>query len=140
MAEQTKDATENIRQLIMEIQSQIDETVTEIENVAGLFAQNTQITGKVRGTFDDIAVSVEDMDQRNHELYSGLQEFVAAKEDITEAFGSIDASSESCLSYSDQAMRISMQQIQAVSQLRDFAQRLDGLAAGLSDRVKSFHA
>ena len=140
LAEQTKDATENIRQLIMEIQSQIDETVTEIENVAGLFAQNTQITGKVRGTFDDIAVSVEDMDQRNHELYSGLQEFVAAKEDITEAFGSIDASSESCLSYSDQAMRISMQQIQAVSQLRDFAQRLDGLAAGLSDRVKSFHA
>ncbi len=123
----------------MEIQSQIDETVTEIENVAGLFAQNTQITGKVRGTFDDIAASVEDMDQRNHELYSGLQEFVAAKEDITEAFGSIDASSESCLSYSDQAMRISMQQIQAVSQLRDFAQRLDGLAVGLSDRVRSFH-
>lgn len=140
LAEQTKDATENIRQLIMEIQSQIDETVAEIEDVAGLFAQNTQITGKVRGTFDDIAVSIEDMDQRNHGLYSGLQEFVAAKEDITEAFGNIDVSSESCLSYSDQAMQISMQQIQAVSQLKDFARRLDDLAAGLSDRVKSFHA
>lgn len=90
LAEQTKDATENIRQLIMEIQSQIDETVTEIEDVARLFAQNTQITGKVRGTFDDIADSIEDMDQRNHELYGGLKEFVAAKEDITEAFGIID--------------------------------------------------
>lgn len=139
LAEQTKDATENIRKLIMEIQAQIDETVAEIEDVAGLFAQNTQITGKVRGTFDDIAASIEDMDQRNHGLYGGLQEFVAAKEDITEAFGNIDVSSESCLSYSDQAMQISMQQIQAVSQLKDFARRLDDLAAGLSDRMKSFH-
>lgn len=140
LAEQTKAATENIRQLIMEIQSQIDVTVTEIEGVAGLFAQNTQITGKVRGTFDEIAASIEDMDQRNHKLYSGLQEFVAAKEDITEAFGSINVSSESCLTYSDQAMQISMQQIQAVSQLREFAQRLDDLAAGLSGKVRSFHA
>lgn len=140
LAEQTKAATENIRQLIMEIQSQIDMTVTEIGDVAGLFAQNTQITGKVRGTFDEIAASIEDMDQRNHKLYSGLQEFVAAKEDITEAFGSINVSSESCLTYSDQAMQISMQQIQAVSQLKEFAQRLDDLAAGLSGKVRSFHA
>ena len=140
LAEQTKDSTENIRQLIMEIQSQIDETVREIEGVAKLFAQSTQITGKVRGTFDDIAASIEDMDQRNHELYNGLKEFVAAKEDITEAFGSIDVSSESCLNYSEQAMQISMQQIQAVSQLKDFARRLDDLSADLSGRVKSFSA
>lgn len=140
LAEQTKDSTENIRQLIMEIQSQIDETVREIEGVAKLFAQNTQITGKVRGTFDDIAASIEDMDQRNRELYNGLKEFVVAKEDITEAFGSIDASSESCLNYSEQAMQISMQQIQAVSQLKDFAKRLDDLSADLSSRVKSFRA
>lgn len=140
LAEQTKDATENIRQLIVEIQSQIDETVSEIEDVAGLFTQNTQITGKVRGTFDDIAASIGDMAQRNHELYSGLKEFVAAKEDITEAFGSIDVSSESCLTYSDQAMQISMRQIQSVSQLKDFARRLDDLATGLSDRVSSFRA
>ena len=140
LAEQTKDSTENIRQLIIEIQSQIDETVREIEGVAKLFAQSTQITGKVRGTFDDIAASIEDMDQRNHELYNGLKEFVAAKEDITEAFGSIDVSSESCLNYSEQAMQISMQQIQAVSQLKDFARRLDDLSADLSGRVKSFSA
>lgn len=139
LAEQTKEATENIRQLIVEIQSQIDETVYEIEDVAKLFAQNTQITGKVRNTFDDIAASIEDMDQRNHELYNGLKEFVAAKEDITEAFGNIHVSSESCLDYSEQAMQISMQQIQAVSQLKDFAQKLDDLSAGLSDRVSSFH-
>lgn len=140
LAEQTKDATENIRQLILEIQSQIEETVSEIEDVAGLFTQNTQITSKVRGTFDEIADSIADMDNRNQALYSGLQEFVAAKEDITEAFESIDSSSKYCLDYSEQAMQISVQQITAVSQLKNFARRLDDLAAELNDKVSSFSA
>ncbi len=140
LAEQTKEATENIRQLILEIQSQIEETVSEIEDVAGLFTQNTQITGKVRGTFDEIAASIADMDNRNQALYSGLQEFVAAKEDITEAFESIDSSSKYCLDYSEQAMQISVQQITAVSQLKNFARRLDDLAAELNDKVSSFSA
>lgn len=140
LAEQTKDATENIRQLIKEIQDQIEETVAEIEDVAKLFTQSAQITGKVRGTFDEIAASVTDMDNRNHVLYNGLQEFVAAKEDITEAFESIDSSSKYCLDYSEQAMQISVQQITAVSQLKDFAQKLDGLALELNDKVSSFKA
>lgn len=140
LAEQTKDATENIRQLIMEIQAQIEETVSEIEDVAKLFTQSAQITGKVRGTFDEIAASVTDMDNRNQVLYNGLQEFVAAKEDITEAFESIDSSSKYCLDYSEQAMQISVQQISAVSQLKDFAQKLDNLVAELNDKVNSFSA
>lgn len=140
LAEQTKDATENIRQLIMEIQDQIEETVSEIEGVAKLFTQSAQITGKVRGTFDEIAASVTDMDNRNQVLYNGLQEFVAAKEDITEAFENIDNSSKYCLDYSEQAMRISVQQIAAVSQLKDFARKLDNLVTELNDKVNSFSA
>ena len=140
LAEQTKDATENIRQLIVEIQSQIDVTVTEIEDVAGLFTQNSEITQKVRGTFDDIAVSIVDLDGRNRTLYGGLEEFVTAKENITETFESIDGSSEYCLTYSEQAMQISIQQSTAVSQLKDFARRLDDLAVELNDKVGSFNA
>lgn len=140
LAEQTKDATENIRQLIVEIQSQIEETVSEIEDVAKLFTQSTQISGKVRSTFDEIAASITDIDSRNHMLYDGLKEFVTAKEDITEAFESIDNSSGACLTYSEQAMQISVQQISAVSQLKDFARRLDELAIELRNKVSSFNA
>lgn len=140
LAEQTKEATENIRQLIMEIQSQIDETVAEIEDVAELFAHSSGITGKVRKSFDEIAGSIADMDSRNQVLYTGLEGFVAAKENITEAFERIDSGSDSCLTYSEQAMQISMQQIQAVSQLKDFAVKLDNLAVELNDKVSAFHA
>lgn len=140
LAEQTNDATENIRQLIVEIQSQIEETVSEIEDVAKLFTQSTQISGKVRSTFDEIAASITDIDSRNHMLYDGLKEFVTAKEDITEAFESIDNSSGACLTYSEQAMQISVQQITAVSQLKAFARKLDDLAIELRNKVSSFSA
>lgn len=140
LAEQTKEATENIRQLIMEIQSQIDGTVAEIENVAEMFSQESRITGHVRETFDEIAESIADMDRRNQVLYSGLEEFVTAKENITDAFGSIDNDSEQCLAYSEQAMHVSVEQIQTVSRLKDFAVRLDKLAVELNDKVSVFHS
>lgn len=139
LAEQTQGATENIRQLIGEIQAQIDGTVSEIEGVADMFARNVRIIDKVHHSFDDIADCVADMDNRNQVLYDGLREFVAAKEDITEAFESIHKDSAECLDYSQQATNISAQQIQTISQLETFAGRLDGLAAELDDKVNSFH-
>lgn len=140
LAEQTKEATENIRQLIVEIQSQIDETVAEIEDVAEIFSNSSEITGKVRTTFDEIADSIGDMDDRNRNLYSGLAEFVTAKQNITDSFGSIHESSENCLAYSEQAMQISVQQINTVSRLKGFAVRLNDLAAELNDKVGAFNA
>lgn len=139
LAEQTKHATENIRQLIGEIQSQIDETAAEIGGVAELFARNSRVTGKVRETFAEIADSVADIDQRNTALYDGLAGFVSAKEDITGAFGSIDGGLDNCLTYSEQAVQVAMGQTEAVSQMKDFARRLDWLAEMLTNKVNTFH-
>lgn len=140
LAEQTKEASENIRQLIMEVQSQINETVSEIEDVATMLTKSSQVTGKVRSIFDEIAGSVADMDSHNHVLYDGLREFVSAKENITDAFESIDSSSGYCLTYSTQAMQISIQQVETISRLKEFAGRLDVLAAELNEKVSSFQA
>lgn len=140
LAEQTKEASENIRQLIMEIQAQINETVSEIEDVAALLSQGSQVTSMVRITFDEIAGTVSDIDQHNRVLYNGLQEFVEAKENITDAFENIDSSSGYCLTYSEEAMQISEKQVQVISQLKEFAGRLEHLASELHDQIGSFQA
>ena len=103
-----------------------------------MLEQSERITGNVRGTFDEMAGSVEEMDRHNHTLYGGLQEFVTAKENITDSFERIDSGSESCLTYSEQAMQISTQQVQTISRLKDFAGRLERLAGELHDKVSSF--
>ena len=91
-------------------------------------------------TFDEIAGAVSDMDHHNQTLYGGLREFVEAKENITDAFESIDSSSGCCLTYSEQAMQISEKQVQVISRLKDFAGKLEELAGELHDKVSSFQA
>lgn len=138
LAEQTKEASENIRRLIIEIQAQINDTVSDIEGVAALLSQGSQVSAKVRSTFDEIAGTVSDMDAHNRMLYSGLQEFVEAKENITDAFENIDSSSGCCLTYSEQAVQISEKQVQIISQLKEFAGRMENLASELNEKVSAF--
>lgn len=138
LSEQTKNATSNIEQLIVQIQTLIAETVNDISSVADLSANNFEIMEKVRTVFGEIAGSVSDMERHNQSLHTGLRGFTAAKENITSAFEEIDGSSTACLTYSGQAMEISLKQIDTVSQLREFAQRLDTLSTELEENVRSF--
>ena len=63
-----------------------------------------------------------------------------AKENITDAFENIDSSSGYCLTYSEEAMQISEKQVQVISQLKEFAGRLEHLASELHDQIGSFQA
>lgn len=140
LSEQTDEASGNIRLLITEIQSQIGETVSDIENVAGLFEKNTTVSEKVSGIFDEIEASIESMDEYNRELQGGLLAFVEAKNNITAAFGVIEESTGSCLSYSEQALDITVKQTEAVTQLKEFARKLENLSEELNEKMKSFKA
>ncbi len=99
----TNDASGNISLLVTEIQSQIAGTVNDIENLARLFEANSVAAGKVLNVFDVINSSIAAIDRYNQELYTGLKEFTRAKDNITDAFGIIEDSTKSCLSYSEQA-------------------------------------
>lgn len=138
LSEQTNEASGNIRLLITEIQSQVGETVKEIERVVGLFGKNTAVSEKVSSFFNEINASIESMDGHNQKLEEGLRAFVEAKDNITTAFGAIEESTASCLTYSEQALGITVKQTEAVSQLKEFAQKWEALSGELSDKLKGF--
>jgi len=138
LSEQTKDATGNIRLIITQIQSQIGETVSDIENATELFETNSAVAGKVQMFFDETRESITVMDKCNQELYMGLQAFEEAKNDITTAFGAIEDSTDCCRSYSEQAMHTTVRQTEAVLRLKEFAQRLDTLSEELNVKLEEF--
>ncbi len=140
LSEQTDEASGNIRVLITEIQSQIGETVKDIENVAGLFENNTMVSQRAGSFFDGIHSSVESMNGHNQALQDGLQAFVEAKDNITTAFGVIEESTGSCLAYSEQALEITVKQTEAVSQLKEFAGKLEALSGELNEKMEGFQA
>ncbi len=140
LSEQTDAASGNIRLLITEIQSQIGETVKDIENVAGLFEKNTMVSQRAGSFFDGINSSIGSMNGYNQDLQSGLCAFVEAKDNITTAFGVIEESTGSCLAYSEQALDITVKQTEAVSQLKEFARKLEALSVELNEKLEGFQA
>ncbi len=71
-------------------------------------------------------------------MYNGLQEFLEVKETITDAFENIDSSLGCSLTYSEQAMQISEKRVQIISQLKEFAGRMENLASESNDKVSAF--
>lgn len=138
LSEQTKEASENIRLLITEIQSQISRTVNDIKNSAGLFENNSMVAGKVQNIFDEIDTYITVLDGHNQKLDTGLQRFVEAKDNITTAFEAIEDNTSSCLSYSEQALHITVEQTTSVVQLKEFAQELDDLSRNLNKKLEEF--
>lgn len=135
---QTKKATENIRELIGQIQSQIGLTVDEIKTSAGLFGRNSEVADNVHKVFDEFARIIVEMDGQNRVLYERLREFIQTGDDIMEAFAKIDNGTDSCLSYSRQALQVAVEQAQAVLQLKDFGEKLNSLSRELHKKTELF--
>lgn len=138
LSEQTGAASGNIRQLIREVQDQINETVSGLDSAAGLFEQNSQVAGKVHVAFADISDKIQFMDREKQTLYQGLQTFMQAGEEINIAFEEIDKNTEYCNTYSGKALQVSAEQTQVVSNLNEFVDQMDTLSAELDEKVQRF--
>lgn len=138
LSKQTQEAVTNISILIGQVQSLIRETVIEIRDVAKLSESNFQISKKAQKIFEDIADSVSNLDKDNQVLHTGLNEFTEAKENITDAFEEIENSLTVYLSCAKQAMKISLLQINTVSKLKGFAEKMDKLSEELEENAKPF--
>lgn len=135
---QTKKATEDIRELIEQIQDQINLTVEQIKASASLFEKNSDIAESVHKVFREFARIVVEMESRNKMLYQGLKEFVRTKDDIMASFEKIDSGTDSCLGYSRQALGVAVEQTQAVLQLKDFGEKLNALSGELHKKTELF--
>lgn len=135
---QTKEATENIRHLIGEIQGQIGSTVGEIKSSADLFAHNSEIADNVHKMFGELALVVAGMDEKNQVFRRGLEEFVRTENDITDSFVEIDKGANSCLGYSRQALEIAVEQAQSVLRLKEFEEKLNQLSIQLNAKTEMF--
>lgn len=138
LSEQTKEATENIRTLITEIQLQIDTTVDRIGNATGLFRDNSEIARQVCTVFQEISVEIAEMSAQNSGLSQGLQAFVQEKEGIRQSFDEIENNTDLCMSSSHQALEVSVGQSEAVVQLEKFTKKLSVLSENLQTKIDLF--
>jgi methyl-accepting chemotaxis protein len=138
LSDQTKESSDKIRVLISEIQTQIDQTVHGLQEVAGMFQQNSQIAGDVHGVFGNIEASIRDIGAEDQAMSQELQTFADAEKNITTSFADINKNANDCSTYSARALQISTEQTQSVSALMDFIKNLDVLSTELSTEIEAF--
>ena len=112
--------------------------VNDIKSSVGLFEINSTVAEKVENIFDEINNYITILDGHNQKLDIGLQKFVEAKNNITTAFEAIEDNTSSCLSYSEQALHITIEQTTSIVHLKEFAQELDSLSKNLNKKLEEF--
>lgn len=138
LSEQTKNATENIKALVMEIQQQIGDRVEEIQNYGSVFQSNMEVAKQVQEEFFAIERFVENMGKTNQTMTEALQAFVDAKEAMSASFGMIDSNTDSCMQYSKEALEVSTKQAKESDMLKEWSQNLQLQAKELKDKTDNF--
>lgn len=138
LSEQTKSAAENIKFLVEEIQTQIGERVSEIQEYGDGFKQNVTIASQVQEEFDSLKAFVENMNGVNRTMTASLQSFVDTQEAMKESFGIVDENAESCMLYSKDALGASEKQVEAGDSLKEWYEKLSLQAEELRNRTNKF--
>lgn len=139
LSEQTRGATENIGQLVTQIQQQIGDTVQNISGSKELFASNTLIAKQVQEAFGSTSEEILKLGEMAGGLTRGLEGFEQGKESINKSVGFIHEQTEACTAYSADALSISKTQTDDIVSLQSWAEALKEMADELLTKIEQFH-
>lgn len=139
LSEQTRDATENIRELVTQIQEKIGDTVKNLDGSQELFQLNTATAGRVQQAFSSTAEEILRLGEMAEDLTRGLEGFDKGKESFEDSVDSIQEKTNSCMAASDEAMTVSQKQTDDIISLQSWAEALKEMSDDLLDKVEQFN-
>jgi methyl-accepting chemotaxis protein len=138
LSDQSDASSDNVGQLLCEVQAQIAETVRDLHEVAEKFEENARLAGEMHSVFGNIEGSIRSMGAEDQALSDKLQSFLYAEEDINNSFAEINKNANNCSTYSNQALQISAKQANSVSALKGFTEKLDAMSTELTAKAETF--
>ena len=138
LSEQTKYATEEIRDLVTEIQERIEKTVSRIQEYGQSFRVNAEIATQVQEAFSAIESAIKTLGEMNTDMSEELQAFTNAQNAIRTSFDSIDANTSSCVENTRAALKVSKEQAQVTGDLAQWAKQLQEQADELKEKTQNF--
>lgn len=138
LSEETKDATEDIRTIVTEIQEEIGKTVGQIQHYGQSFRANAEIANQVQEAFSSIDNFIRSLGEMNEEMSGELQAFIRVKDAMKTAFETIDANTSSCVENSKAALSVSEEQAKITDLLAEWSQTLQKQADDLKEKTENF--
>lgn len=138
LSEQTKEATEDIRGIVTEIQEEIGKTVEQIQTYEKDFRENTEIANRVQEAFFGIESFIKSLGEMNKGMSEELKAFVYAKDSMKVSFETIDKNTSSCVENSKAALSVSEEQAKITELLEEWSQNLQKQADDLKEKTEDF--
>lgn len=138
LAEESAKSTEEIREIIVNIQSDSNKTVTSMTEVQTISKEQTQAVYDVNDQFDEISGAINEINMGIKRISVSVDQLNHDKNNIVESIESISAVSEETAAASQQMNATMDQQVFAVEEVAKSAEKLNELATVLNQEISKF--
>jgi methyl-accepting chemotaxis protein len=136
LAERTTSATQEISDVVVQIQGQIDEVVTSMERGTDEVESGLALTEDASDALDEITASIDDMATTIDQIAAATQEQSATTTQIAESVESISGVADSVSSSTHQLAEMADDMSQQAEDLSGLIEQFDVSAAGESGRTR----
>ena len=140
LAERTTSATQEISDVVVQIQGQIDEVVTSMERGTDEVESGLALTEDASDALDEITASIDDMATTIDQIAAATQEQSATTTQIAESVESISGVADSVSSSTHQLAEMADDMSQQAEDLSGLIEQFDVSAAGESGRTRQGQA
>lgn len=138
LAEDSGSATDEIREIILSIQQESQDTVHIMNEVSEISNQQNEAVGNVTESFNKIFTSVEGITNQIELVAHELDGLSANKDDLVEIVSNISAVSEETAAGTEQVSHSMDEQAKAVEEVARSAERLNDLSIELNKQIDVF--
>ncbi|CAM2870441.1 methyl-accepting chemotaxis protein [Hathewaya histolytica] len=138
LAEGSKRSTEDIKRIIVNIQTESNDTVNIVGELKEVSAVQGTSVKEVHEAFIKISQEVEGITEKIESVYDNIAELMQSKDELLNSMEDISAISQETASASQEITASIEQQSSAISQVANAADKLNGLSLKLRDEVEMF--
>lgn len=138
LSEQTQAQTNGISTLVNEIQTQILDTVREIQKYGEIFDRNIDVSARVQGAFEEMGGNIRMLGDINVRLSDELQEFAGATRALKDSYEATLKHTDSCVHNSKETLAVSDRQREVSHALEEWSKNLQEQAAELREKIENF--
>lgn len=138
LAEGSNYATDEIQQIIINIQKDSDTTVNIMHEVKGIASEQTVAVSEANNSFDKISTSVKSITDKIESITKFVKELNIDKEDIVQSIKSISSVSQQTAAATEEITASMEQQSSAIHEVANAADLLNGLSLKLEDETSKF--
>ena len=138
LAEQSKNATEEIAKIVRELQNGTNQIYLEVEEGMTQIEENTNLAGKVEVAFKDIYDSNQDIKNSTANIVKHIEDVSTQIRYVNESMELINKNTEQLSRDSENSSAVTEEQLAVIDEVSNQASYLEEMANTLSDTVEKF--